>query len=272
MIRKLILILGAAIMLAACANNADNPLPSTAPEMSNPASDYCVQQGYTLEITTAEDGSQSGICIFSDGSSCDEWAFFRGECGPATPEEQPEKTEAAVPSSTPSQPEFPVQPTINPADYQGWWTYTNPLYNFSLLVPEDWVVEAISTSEPLLSGHMIKIHPRGDTDPKALWVTYRIKGEDILLWPTGVAEGEFVLQGTLDIAGEPALRYLLVCPSGEVTSIWYHQSPDIAAVTRGDLEFGFFFCASRNSCEPGQSLEGKNQLIGEMIIASLSLQ
>jgi len=47
----------------------------------NPASVYCEQQGNTLEIQTAADGSQSGVCIFPDGSTCDEWAYFRGECG-----------------------------------------------------------------------------------------------------------------------------------------------------------------------------------------------
>ncbi|HEY3342118.1 MAG TPA: DUF333 domain-containing protein [Anaerolineae bacterium] len=47
----------------------------------NPASVYCEQKGNKLEIRTAADGSQSGICIFPDGSTCDEWAYFRGECG-----------------------------------------------------------------------------------------------------------------------------------------------------------------------------------------------
>jgi putative hemolysin len=51
--------------------------------MPNPASVYCEQNGNKLEIQTAADGSQSGICVFPDGSTCDEWAFFRGECGPA---------------------------------------------------------------------------------------------------------------------------------------------------------------------------------------------
>jgi putative hemolysin len=46
----------------------------------NPASVYCEQQGNKLEIRTAADGSQYGICIFPDGSMCDEWAYFRGEC------------------------------------------------------------------------------------------------------------------------------------------------------------------------------------------------
>ena len=51
--------------------------------MPNPASVYCKQNGNKLEIRTAADGSQNGICVFPDGSTCDEWAYFRGECGPA---------------------------------------------------------------------------------------------------------------------------------------------------------------------------------------------
>ncbi len=52
--------------------------------MPNPASVYCEQNGNTLEIRTAADGSQSGVCIFPDNSTCDEWAYFRGECSPAS--------------------------------------------------------------------------------------------------------------------------------------------------------------------------------------------
>lgn len=49
----------------------------------NPASVYCKENGNKLEIQTAADGSQSGVCVFADGSTCDEWAYFRGECGVA---------------------------------------------------------------------------------------------------------------------------------------------------------------------------------------------
>jgi putative hemolysin len=51
--------------------------------MPNPASVYCVQNGNKHEIRTAVDGSQNGICVFPNGSTCDEWAYYRGECGPA---------------------------------------------------------------------------------------------------------------------------------------------------------------------------------------------
>ena len=59
--------------------------------MPNPASVYCEQQGNKLEIRTAADDSQSGVCVFQDGSTCDEWAYFRGECG-STAQKRPTPT------------------------------------------------------------------------------------------------------------------------------------------------------------------------------------
>jgi putative hemolysin len=50
----------------------------------NPASVYCKEQGNKHEIRIAADGSQNGICVFPNGSECDEWVYFRGECGPST--------------------------------------------------------------------------------------------------------------------------------------------------------------------------------------------
>jgi putative hemolysin len=51
------------------------------PQLANPASVYCEKNGGTLEIRDDVDG-QVGICVFPDGSECDEWAFYRGECSP----------------------------------------------------------------------------------------------------------------------------------------------------------------------------------------------
>ena len=74
--------------LAACTSSIQTP-ESMTPEtpqanIPNPASVYCEQNGNKLEIQTASDGSQSGVCVFPDGSNCDEWAYFRGECGMET--------------------------------------------------------------------------------------------------------------------------------------------------------------------------------------------
>jgi len=56
------------------------PCPEDNAGIANPASVYCEEQGGTLQIVTAADGSQSGLCKFSNGKECDEWAFYRGEC------------------------------------------------------------------------------------------------------------------------------------------------------------------------------------------------
>jgi len=51
--------------------------------LPNLASVYCKEDGSKLEIVTATDASQIGRCVFPDGSVCDEWAYYPGECGPA---------------------------------------------------------------------------------------------------------------------------------------------------------------------------------------------
>jgi putative hemolysin len=54
-------------------------------QIANPASVFCEEKGGKLEIRTATDGSQQGFCLFTDGTECDEWAYYRGDCGPGTP-------------------------------------------------------------------------------------------------------------------------------------------------------------------------------------------
>ena len=50
--------------------------------LANPASVYCAQQGGKLEIRADDAEGQVGICVFDDGSECEEWSFYRGECKP----------------------------------------------------------------------------------------------------------------------------------------------------------------------------------------------
>jgi putative hemolysin len=77
------------IMMALAACTVRQPEAS----MPNPASVYCKEQGNKLEIRTAADGGQSGVCVFPDGSTCDEWAYYRGECGSA-------QQESPIPATT----------------------------------------------------------------------------------------------------------------------------------------------------------------------------
>ena len=70
------------------------------PDMANPASVNCTEQGGKTEIRDEASG-QVGYCIFPDGSECEEWAFFRGECvpGETTPSSNlpPQETENGQP-------------------------------------------------------------------------------------------------------------------------------------------------------------------------------
>ena len=249
------------ILLTSC-TAPSQPTPAAHPtdipqaDMPNPAAAYCVEQGFTSEIRTAADGSQFGVCIFPNGSECDEWAYFRGECGP---------TDQNKEQSSPT--EISTARPIDPNEYQDWWTYTHTEYGFSTMLPEDWKVEEITTSDPLMNGHTLNLNTEGSN----IRMTFRRTGEDVPLWPTGVGSGEFIEQGTLDIAGQPARRIYFVCPNGEINSIWYQGNEDSPNIQLGDLEFGFILSLTDFYCEEGHSLDGKTQHVGEMIIASLKV-
>jgi putative hemolysin len=268
------------LLLAACqpvapqgsgANPTEPSMITPTMNLPNPASLNCEEKGYTLEIRTAADGSQQGFCIFPDGSECDEWAYYRRECTPAS-QGSPTSTPAVeVATPTFAQTEIPTPLPIDPADYQGWWAYTHAVYNFSIMLPEDWVVEEITTNDPLMNGHILSLHPNNEPGRESIRMTFRRVGEEALLWPTGVGQGEFILHGTLDVAGQAAQRVLLVCPTGEITAVWYHHAEGQPNITRRDLEFGFIFTASSLHCEAGYSLSGNVQHVGEMIIASLNV-
>jgi hypothetical protein len=143
------------------------------------------------------------------------------------------------------------------------------------MLPEDWSVDETTTSDPLMNGHMLMLHPRlqGEGEGLQVRMTFRRMGDEVLLWPTGVGAGEFIQQGTLDVAGQPARRILFVCPTGQVNEIWYHGMEETQPnIQRGELEFGFIFSLTGFYCEDGHSLGGKTQWLGEMIIASLKVK
>jgi putative hemolysin len=78
------------LLIGACQKNDDAGI-------ANPASVYCKEQGGTLELVTADDGSVSGLCTLKNGTKCDEWAYFRNECPKACGE---------CPQLTPPSPDF----------------------------------------------------------------------------------------------------------------------------------------------------------------------
>lgn len=45
----------------------------------NPASAKCVRDGGELLLLPSKEGDY-GICLFKDGSVCEEWEYFKGKC------------------------------------------------------------------------------------------------------------------------------------------------------------------------------------------------
>lgn len=50
--------------------------------MPNPSSAFCDESGGILGLRASDSGAVKGICVFPDGSECDEWQFLRGTCQP----------------------------------------------------------------------------------------------------------------------------------------------------------------------------------------------
>ncbi len=77
--------LAAFFLLIGCAQPGPGTRPATPTldkaKLANPAAAYCQDQGFRYEIRQDDQGNETGICIFDDGSECDAWAYFRGECG-----------------------------------------------------------------------------------------------------------------------------------------------------------------------------------------------
>lgn len=158
------LVIALSVFVAGCSQpTAVSPTPAatavqTSPQrpptpvagLANPASIYCIEQGGQLEIQSTESG-QIGVCRFSDGTVCEEWAFFRGECRPGerydpsqvTPTEAAadplSEVFAAMRASLPANAfaQFAAQPLRTTDDRRLWVVYSSEMRNFDLnpLVP-----------------------------------------------------------------------------------------------------------------------------------------
>ena len=182
-----------AIVLSAC-GGAPTAEPASAPAekaaegpaagLANPASVHCQEQGGTVELRTDAQGGQYGVCVFDDGSECDEWAYFRGEC-------QPGDSGAAPP------------PVPVPA-------YVNERYGFSFDPPSHYAIE----------GYDNYVIFRRGTGDYALTVGYKWVDEDVEPFRTGLPAGELQDDGTVELLGQEIGRALLV-HEGKVKAVTY---------------------------------------------------
>ncbi len=157
--------------------------PNSAPaaELANPAAVFCEENGYDYQIQNEADGSQAGVCVFDDGSTCDGWAYFRGECGPDTAEAS--ETEDQL--------------------------FTETDYQFSFLYPTAWSLSQDSGGQEVAGGHAPRtISLRQDN--LLLQIQYQRPGENSILGPGGRPAGEIDEIGEVMVNGEWHTKYGLV--------------------------------------------------------------
>jgi hypothetical protein len=70
-------------LLAACDDDSKPADTTTPAEIANPASEFCVAQGGTVEIVD-EAGGQVGYCNLPDGSRVEEWEYFNANSATTT--------------------------------------------------------------------------------------------------------------------------------------------------------------------------------------------
>jgi len=61
-------------MIGDSENSSDNT------QLANPASVYCLENGGNISLRTDANGGQYSVCILNNGTECDEWKYYRGEC------------------------------------------------------------------------------------------------------------------------------------------------------------------------------------------------
>ncbi|TAK13587.1 MAG: DUF333 domain-containing protein [Anaerolineae bacterium] len=96
--------------------------PAAETNLPNPASVFCEENGGRLEFRQDASGGTYGMCIFPDGSECEEWAYFREECAPGD----------SLASTAPA-------PTAEVAA-DGWLVYRDADLGYSFHYPADAVI------------------------------------------------------------------------------------------------------------------------------------
>ena len=72
----LVVLLAASVLTLSGCGKSETPADENA-EIANPASVYCEENGWTLLLE-----EWAWLCMFNDGSYCEEWSYYWGECQP----------------------------------------------------------------------------------------------------------------------------------------------------------------------------------------------
>ena len=246
--------------------------------MPNPASVHCQEKGHKLEIRTDVDGSQVGVCVFPDGTECEEWAYFRDECGPGTPTSTSAATATPLPPAATSVP--PTASTLSPTElpepaascppiaaesgpeFALWHEYSNETYGFKLLVPPGWAVTEITEPPHTMRDHAIILWSAEETTARFM-VGFKRLDEDQLITRTGVGSGDIVEAGTVCFLGQEIPRNVLVFQGKEMT-VLYGGGGEIH---RKDLAF-VLYLDYRGGWEDKTALSKEIQAVTDQIVAT----
>ena len=161
--------------------------------MPNPASVFCEKEGGKLDFRKDASGAISGVCAFPDGSECDEWAFFRGECKPGDSSIKPAPTSTSAAGST------------------VWKTYRDKELGYRLSYPAD--AKIVMNDDPLKGFSIVGPEKNGESWPM-ISVShpsdreeYRpLPGADLLRWLTDHNLLGAERKPDAQIAGTPAVH------------------------------------------------------------------
>lgn len=115
-----VLVTCTSLVLSACSPKSGEPTSQA--DMPNPASVFCEENGGILELRSDASGAVQGVCVFPDGSECDEWAYFHAECKPG------DSLNAG---------EQPVETEEPKAVMEGWKLYRNGQLGYTFQYPSD---------------------------------------------------------------------------------------------------------------------------------------
>jgi putative hemolysin len=169
--------------------------------LPNPASVYCEERDYRLELRVDAEGGAYGICIFPDESECDEWAYYRGECMPtAVGTAAPTRATDSVPGETVS--------------------YASSEYGFAFEYPATWRIEEVPQALML------------SRDEVLIYIAYKTIDDPWVIHWTGMPEGEWEKAGQVPFLGEMLQKTLLVF-AGKVKVVIYtlpEETPSISGL------------------------------------------
>jgi putative hemolysin len=220
-------------------NSAVSPTPPATAAVGgipNPASVYCLEHGGRIEIRKDASGNEYGVCVFPDGSECEEWAYLRGECQPGErgmPAGQSTPAGITTPAATPDLSAYAFPTQIDPVAKYLFYLHGKLIEDQGLpAVSPDFGEYQYAEILQVLSGHgfrvISEVRPR-DTDPQkyaqhvaeqvGVLLAAGIPAENITV--VGASKGAGITLFVSNLVENEAINYvpMAICAPENVTDL-----------------------------------------------------